>query len=91
MDVKINIGEARDALSSLVERAERGEDIVIARRGRPVVRLVPCKEARPQLKPGWGRSLSTDADRAALAAMTEEEWFAPDPETEAAMRAKGTG
>lgn len=33
--------EAKTKLSQLVERAEAGEDIVIARRGKPVARLVP--------------------------------------------------
>ncbi len=33
--------EAKTKLSQLVERAEAGEDIVIARNGEPVARLVP--------------------------------------------------
>ena len=33
--------EAKTKLSQLVERAESGEDIVIARNGTPAVRLVP--------------------------------------------------
>jgi len=33
--------EAKTKLSQLVERAEAGEDIVIARNGTPVARLVP--------------------------------------------------
>lgn len=33
--------EAKTKLSKLVERAEAGEDIVIARNGKPVARLVP--------------------------------------------------
>jgi antitoxin (DNA-binding transcriptional repressor) of toxin-antitoxin stability system len=33
--------EAKSKLSQLVERAESGEDIVIARNGKPVARLVP--------------------------------------------------
>ena len=33
--------EAKTTLSQLVERAEAGEEIVIARNGTPVVRLVP--------------------------------------------------
>jgi prevent-host-death family protein len=37
--------EARDELSPLVERALAGEDIVIARGGRPLVRLVPVTSA----------------------------------------------
>ena len=33
--------EAKTKLSQLVERAEDGEEIVIARNGKPVARLVP--------------------------------------------------
>ena len=36
--------EAKTKLSQLVERAEAGEDIVIARNGKPVARLVPGRE-----------------------------------------------
>ncbi len=35
--------EAKTKLSQLVERAEAGEDIVIARNGRPVARLVAVR------------------------------------------------
>lgn len=37
--------EAKTKLSQLVERAEAGEDIVIARNGKPVARLVPVVTA----------------------------------------------
>jgi len=33
--------EAKTNLSKLVERAASGEEIILARRGRPVARLVP--------------------------------------------------
>lgn len=33
--------EAKTQLSKLVDRAERGYEVVIARNGKPVVRLVP--------------------------------------------------
>jgi prevent-host-death family protein len=39
----INIHEAKTHFSRLVERAERGEEIIIARSGRPVARLVPLE------------------------------------------------
>lgn len=38
---QVNIHEAKTHLSRLVERVEAGEEIVIARGGRPVARLVP--------------------------------------------------
>jgi prevent-host-death family protein len=42
---QVGIREARAKLSQLVRRAENGEDIVIARNGRPAARLVPVATA----------------------------------------------
>lgn len=47
----VNLYEAKTHLSSLVERAARGEEIVIAKAGRPLARLVAC-EPRPALRFG---------------------------------------
>lgn len=45
---QVGIREARQALPTLVDRAEAGEEIVITRQGRPVARLVPpTKSASP--------------------------------------------
>jgi prevent-host-death family protein len=38
---QVGMHEAKTKLSQLVERAEGGEEIVIARNGKPVARLVP--------------------------------------------------
>ena len=38
---QVGMHEAKTKLSQLVERAESGEEIIIARRGTPVVRLIP--------------------------------------------------
>ncbi len=40
-----NVHEAKTHLSKLLERAEAGEEIVIARGGKPVARLVPVRRA----------------------------------------------
>jgi prevent-host-death family protein len=37
----VNVYEARGQFSKLLDEAESGEEIVIARNGTPVVRLVP--------------------------------------------------
>ncbi len=50
-----NIHEAKTHLSRLVERAEAGEEVVIARAGKPVARLVPFKERRGPRRPGVWR------------------------------------
>ena len=38
---EVGMHEAKTTLSQLVDRAERGEEIVITRNGTPVVRLTP--------------------------------------------------
>lgn len=43
----IGVDEARANLSKLVERVLAGEEVVITRRGKPVVRLVPAEKTRP--------------------------------------------
>lgn len=42
----VNTYEARGQFSRLLEEAEAGEEIVIARNGKPVVRLVPVAPPR---------------------------------------------
>ena len=50
----VNIHEAKTHLSRLVERVEAGEEIVIARAGRPVARLVSFrKTTRPRMLGRW--------------------------------------
>lgn len=41
MNAFVGAFEAKTHLSALLERVERGEEIVITRHGRPVARLVP--------------------------------------------------
>ena len=40
---EIGAFEAKNKLSALLERVERGEEIIITRRGKPVARLVPVR------------------------------------------------
>jgi prevent-host-death family protein len=42
---QVNIYEAKTQLSRLIERARAGEDVVIARAGTPLVRLVPVERS----------------------------------------------
>ncbi len=41
---KVNIHEAKTNLSKLLEKALSGEEVVIARSGKPLVRLVPIED-----------------------------------------------
>ncbi len=63
---QVNIYEAKTQLSRLVAAVERGEEVVIARAGRPVVKLVSLS---PGLRAaGWARDL-IDAS---------EDWDSPE-------------
>jgi len=45
---QVNVQEAKTRLSQLLAQAEAGEDVVIARDGKPVVRLVPIVGPAPR-------------------------------------------
>jgi prevent-host-death family protein len=46
MTTIVNVYEAKAQLSRLLEQVERGEEVVVARAGRPVARLVPYRRNR---------------------------------------------
>ena len=46
------IHEAKTNLSRLIEKAERGEEVIIARGKKPVVRLVPIQSLPNKRVPG---------------------------------------
>jgi len=53
----VNMHQAKSSLSRLVERALAGEDVVIARNGEPLVRLVPIPKTREARVPGRSKGL----------------------------------
>jgi prevent-host-death family protein len=63
-----DVSEARGQFAKLLDEAEVGEEIVIARNGRPIVKLVPVTPP--------GRVLGRYADR--VPAVTDEAWSASD-------------
>jgi len=58
---RFNVHEAKTHFSKLLEQVEAGHEVVIARAGRPVARLVPFT------KPGK-RALGLDAGKVTIAA-----------------------
>jgi len=55
MTETVNMHQAKSSLSRLVERALAGEDVIIARNGEPLVRLVPVLKTREPRLPGRGK------------------------------------
>ena len=55
MGKPVNIYDAKTHLSDLVRRASHGEEIIIAKAGRPLARLVPLAAAAQGRRPGRWR------------------------------------
>lgn len=59
----VNMHEAKTRLSSLVEEAVSGEDVIIAKAGTPMVKLVPVKRNTSPRVPGrWKGQISIAKD-----------------------------
>ena len=66
----MNVLDAKTHLSALLARVEKGEEIVIARAGVPVAKLVPIPQARQPRVPGaWKGKFNFP---------TDEEWAESD-------------
>lgn len=53
--MQVNTHEAKTQLSKLLERAAAGEEIVIAKAGKPVARLIAYEPGRESRRPGQWR------------------------------------
>ena len=50
--MQMNIAEAKARLSELVAAAENGEEVIIARGGQPVARIIPAAGLKPSFRIG---------------------------------------
>lgn len=65
MSTTVNVHEAKTHLSRLLERVAQGEEIVIAKAGKPVARLVAVSGKGKRREPGSARGqirMSEDFD-----------------------------
>ncbi|MDP3749165.1 MAG: type II toxin-antitoxin system prevent-host-death family antitoxin [Phenylobacterium sp.] len=79
MTLQVNIAEAKAKLSELVARAEAGEEIVLARAGKPIVtlKLVPATQKAKRVAGAWAH----------LGPLEDPDLFLrPDPELEEAAQ-----
>ena len=49
---QVNMHEAKTQLSKLVDEVQSGTEVIIARSGKPVARLVPYEACKAPRKPG---------------------------------------
>ena len=62
---QVNIHSAKTNLSALVEKAAAGEPFIIAKSGRPLVKVVPIEPQAPKPRTGFLKgpvSIPTDFD-----------------------------
>lgn len=58
----VNVHEAKTHLSRLLEQVRQGEEVTIAKAGRPVARLVAVHERPKRREPGSARGTLSYAD-----------------------------
>ena len=63
MSTPVNVHDAKTNFSKLLNRVQTGEEIIIAKAGRPVAKLIPVFAERKSRKPGTAK---------------EKLWIAPD-------------
>jgi len=79
MTIQMNIAQAKARLSELVARAEAGEEVIIARDGKPAVVLTPRNAPAPQKRRlGIWEQYCRD--------LPEDMFLGPDPEIEAWLK-----
>ena len=69
MTTIVNVHQAKTQFSRLLKRAHKGEEIVLAKAGKPYARLVPLEKERPRV-PGIADG------------RVDEAFFEPLPESE---------
>lgn len=58
----VNIHEAKTHLSRLLNEVARGDEVIIAKAGKPIARLVPVAKNAPRRAPGYLRGKIRIAD-----------------------------
>lgn len=80
MAKQVNVHDAKTHFSKLIARVEAGEEIVIARAGKPILKLVKIEPDRPLIVPGFAKD--------AFPGWDEDEWEALDKEFNSLFRDK---
>lgn len=72
----VNIYDAKTQLSSLIARVEGGEEITLARNGRPVARIVPLSAGPAKRTPGaWKSQVSIAGSFDELTEADLHDWY----------------
>jgi len=72
---QVNIYEAKAKLSKLIEQALQGDDVIIARSGKPAVRLVKWVPAEARTPGIWQGRVRISDDFDAFDQQDERDWY----------------
>ncbi|SEB48535.1 prevent-host-death family protein [Paramicrobacterium humi] len=75
MTKTVNVYEAKTQLSKLIERALAGEDVVIARAGKPAVRLVKWEPSHARVPGLWQGRVHIADDFDGFTERDERDWY----------------
>ncbi|MGA1028914.1 MAG: type II toxin-antitoxin system Phd/YefM family antitoxin [Burkholderiaceae bacterium] len=68
----ISLAEAKAGLSELLNKVERGQEVVITRRGHPIARLLPVQKKKQRLRSLEAfRSQTPKANRPSMEVLSE--------------------
>ncbi|WP_066700411.1 type II toxin-antitoxin system Phd/YefM family antitoxin [Sphingobium amiense] len=73
MNAIVNVHEAKTHFSKLLDRAHAGEEIILAKAGKPYAKLVPIATERPERRPGRFEGQIVYDDAAFFDPLPEEE------------------
>jgi len=78
--IKISLGKAKTQLAKLLEEIEKGEEVVITNKNKPIAKLVPLKQSLA----GFKRKLGSAKGKVSIADDFDEpiEDFSPVPVTD---------
>ena len=65
MAVQVNLSDAKSKLSELINQVIAGEEVIIAKSGKPVAKIVPYEKPTQNRKPGSAKGklfISEDFD-----------------------------
>jgi prevent-host-death family protein len=62
MTIKVNVHDAKTNLSKLLMKVKDGQEVIIAKSGKPVARLVPYAQQEIKRLPGTAKGLVSLAD-----------------------------
>lgn len=66
--LKVNVRTAKDQLSSLLEEAARGNEVIITSDGQPKAKLIPVRGRKPLFKMDWELLRSMPKEQGAVRA-----------------------